>query len=145
MKPGVRQRVVAAESLHRITDEGAYSNVVVANLPADLQTVERQFVHHLVLATVRNLIRWDVAIESLAGRGTDAIDPLVLAFLRVLSQEILGDGRAAHGAVDSAVEATQELGVGRARGFVNALGRRLAGTEPPSPGPKATSTSVSSS
>jgi 16S rRNA (cytosine967-C5)-methyltransferase len=131
MKPGVRQRVVAAEMLHRITDQGAYSNVVVANLPDDLPSVERQFVHHLVMATVRNLIRWDAAVESLSGRDTDAIDPLVLAILRVLAQEVLGDERAAHGAVDSAVEATQELGLGRARGFVNAIGRRLAEAETP--------------
>lgn len=131
MKPGVFQRVVAAESVHRITDEGAYSNVVVANLSPDLDRGERQFIHHLILSTVRNLIRWDVAIEAEAGRSTSEIDPLILSILRVLAQEVIGDGRAAHGAVDSAVEAAQELGHGRARGFVNAVGRRLAEADPP--------------
>ncbi len=131
MKPGVFQRVVAAESVHRITDEGAYSNVVVANLSPDLDTSERLFVHHLVLTTIRNLIRWDAAIEEAAGRDLDEIDAMVLATLRVLAQELLGDGHAPHAAVDSAVEATHTLGVGRARGFVNAVGRRLAGAVPP--------------
>ncbi len=131
MKPGALARVVAAESVHRIMDDGAFSNVVVANLSPDLDGGSRQLVHHLVLATLRNLLRWDVAIEAAANRGTDAIDPLVLSILRVLAQEVLGDHRAAHGAVDSAVEATQELGLGRASGFVNAVGRRLAQADPP--------------
>ena len=131
MKPGAFQRVVAADSLHRITDEGAFSNVIVANLSPDLDTSERPFVHHLILATLRNLIRWDVAIENAADRAVTELDPLVLSVLRILTQELIGDGHAAHGSVDSAVEAIGELGLGRAKGFVNAVGRRLAKADPP--------------
>jgi 16S rRNA (cytosine967-C5)-methyltransferase len=131
MKPGVSQRVVAARSLHRVTDEGAYSNVIVRTLPAGLDAAQRAAVHHSILATLRNLIRWDVAVEHATRRPVDEIDPMVRAVLRIMAQELLGDGHAAHGVVDSSVEAIRELGHGRAAGLVNAAGRVLAGSEVP--------------
>ena len=131
MKPGVIQRVVAAESLHRITDQGAYSNIVMRRLSPDLDTSERIVVHHVVLDALRYLIRWDAAIEAVSNRSIDDIEPMVRAVLRILAQELIGDGHAAHGAVDSCVEATRELGHPRAKGFVNAVGRKLAIAEAP--------------
>ena len=132
MKPGVLQRVVAAEAVQRIADDGAFSNIVVRQLSPDLDASERSGVHHTILETLRNLIRWDAAIEAASERPVSDLDPTVRALLRVIAQELLGDGHAAHGVVDSAVDAATELGSGRAKGFVNAVGRKLATMEAPS-------------
>ncbi len=123
MKRGVRTRVVAAEILTRIIDEGAYSNVVIRTGTNDLEHRDSVFVQRLVYTAIRYLRRIDRTIETYANRTPDAA---VLPVLRIGVGEILFTDGDTYAAVDSAVEAVRELGSPRAAGFVNGLLRTVA-------------------
>jgi len=131
MKRGVEARVVAATLLQRVTNEGAYSNVVVRTGTQDMERRDALFVQLLVYTAIRYLDRIDRTIDQRVSRE---IDPVVRAILRVGVAEILFTDGEPHAVVDSAVEATRALDVPRASGFVNGVLRNVARHgEPPLP------------
>jgi len=132
VKRGVETRVVAADLLTRILDEGAYSNVVIRTGTRDLQPRDAAFVQVLVYTAIRYLLRIDRTIETYARRDVDAT---VLPVLRIAVGEILFTDGDDYAAVDSAVEATRAVGAPRASGFVNGLLRTVVRRgEPALPG-----------
>ncbi len=69
----------------------------------------------------------DAAIQRLAGRPADRLDPPVAAALRLGLYELLfTDSTPDHAAVDQAVELTKAAGAPQAAGLVNAVLRRAA-------------------
>ena len=82
----------------------------------------------LVYEALRNLAGIDEAISRATPRKLDRIQPEVLSVLRIGTAEVRCMRRAAHSAVDKAVEATRELGKPGATGFVNAVMRSVSRT-----------------
>ncbi|MGB5167064.1 MAG: transcription antitermination factor NusB [Acidimicrobiia bacterium] len=131
MKRGVEARVIAATLLHRIVEEGAYSNVVVRTGTQDLERRNALFVQLLVYTAIRYLDRIDRTIDA---RVTREVDQIVRSILRIGVAEILFTDGERHAVVDSAVEATRAFDVPRASGFVNGVLRNVARHgEPPLP------------
>jgi 16S rRNA (cytosine967-C5)-methyltransferase len=124
----VSARSVALEAIRRVIDEGAYSNRVMPGLltRSGLDSRDRAFAMELAFGTLRRLIPLDAAIAAAADRPVDRITPPARHVLRLGAYQLLDAGVAPH----AAVSATVDLVPGRARGFVNAVLRRLASNPP---------------
>jgi 16S rRNA (cytosine967-C5)-methyltransferase len=88
---------------------------------------ERAQAQRLAYGTVQRRGTADAAIERLAGRSPNLLDPPVLAALRLGLYELLfADATPDHAAVDQAVELAKAAGFAHASGLVNAVLRRAA-------------------
>ena len=126
MQPeGLSTRAFAANTLRRVLDEGAYSNVVMANQSMG-DRVDRGLYQRLVFETLRYLPSIDEAIARATSRSIDRIQAEVLAVLRIATAEMRHLRRPAHSAVSLSVDAVKELGKDRAAGFVNGVLRTVA-------------------
>ena len=128
MKPGVAVRVAAADVVKRITDEGAYSNVILRAAGEPFDVRDRKSFEHLVRVTIRYLLPIDRALDAALNRPLDDLDPAVRAVLRVGGAELIVDRTEPYAVVDSAVEAARAAGAGRASGFINGVLRSVSRT-----------------
>jgi 16S rRNA (cytosine967-C5)-methyltransferase len=114
-------RRVALDALHRIEHDGAYANLVVPAILArsPLDGRDRAFVTDLVYGTTRMRRACDFAVDRFVVKEPV---PEVRTVLRLGAYQLLFAGVPAH----AAVSATVGLAPARARGFVNAILRRVA-------------------
>lgn len=122
-------RSLALTALRRVTEEGAYSNLVIPSLlsASGLDRRDRALVSELAYGTIRRVIPLDHAIGSAASRPVDRITPGALSVLRLGAYQLLYTEIPAHAAVGETVA----LAASRERGFVNAVLRRLSVSPPP--------------
>lgn len=114
-------RATALRALRRIEDDGGYANLVLASElgRSDLERRDRAFVTALVDGTTRMRRACDHLIDRFARR---AVDPDVRRVLRLGTFQLVWLGTPAHAAVAATVEEAPR----RARGFVNAVLRRVS-------------------
>src|SRR5688572_29168822 len=128
--PLVKQtaRTVALEAIRRVTDEGAYSTIVVpgALRRSRLDERDRAFATELAFGTIRHLLPIDRALDRVASRPVHRMSPGARAVLRLGAYQVLFTDVARHAAVGETVGLARD----RERGFVNAVLRRLS-VEPP--------------
>ncbi len=129
-------RSVALEVIARVIDDGAYSNRLLPALlgRSGLDPRDRAFATELAFGTLRRRLILDAKIERVADRPLDKVTPPEALNALRLGAYQLAAGVAPH----AAVSATVDLVPGRARGFVNAVLRRLAAS--PEPPPEGTGT-----
>jgi 16S rRNA (cytosine967-C5)-methyltransferase len=124
-------RAVALETIRRVVEDGAYSNLVLpaALRRAHLSREDRALTAELTYGTLRRRLVLDHAIAPHLRRGIDATPPEALAILRLGTYQLLFTRIPSYAAVSSTVD----LASGRQRGFVNAVLRRIeqAGANPP--------------
>ena len=116
-------RNVALRCLERIDHEGAYANLVLA---AELERCtldprDRRFVTELVNGTTRMRRACDASIERFLSTEPE---PSVRSALRLGTYQLMFAGVSPHAAVGETVGCVPK----RARGFVNAVLRRVAAT-----------------
>ena len=118
-------RSVALEVIGRVIDDGAYSNRLLPALLArsGLDMRDRAFATELAFGTLRRRLVLDAEIERVANRPLDKVTPPEARNALRLGAYQLPPRVAPH----AAVWATVDLVPGRARGFVNAVLRRLGG------------------
>ncbi len=118
---GVTSRRVAAEALQRISDEGAYANLVLPALLArsGLDERDRGFVTELVYGTTRMRRSCDWLVDRFV--LTD-LDPQARALLRIGAYQLVFLDTPPHAAVSATVDAAPR----KLRGLVNAVLRRVA-------------------
>src|SRR6266516_2597044 len=121
----MHERRRALELLRRIERESAFAAPLLVN--------ESGFVRTLVLGVLRWRSRLDFVVQSLANRK---IEPQILDVLRLGAYQLLFMDVAQY----AAVAETVELAPRRARGFVNAILRRITRGEAPAPNDLATRT-----
>ncbi|MGZ8735275.1 MAG: transcription antitermination factor NusB, partial [Acidimicrobiia bacterium] len=123
-------RDLAIEALVRV-DEGAYSNLMLPSLlrGSGLDGRDRAFATDLVYSSLREQRALDHLLTPLLTRSIDALDPDARAALRVGAYQLRA-GVAPHAAVGETVTAIGRRNP-RAKGFVNAVLRRLAVSGPP--------------
>ncbi|MGI8684839.1 MAG: transcription antitermination factor NusB [Acidimicrobiales bacterium] len=116
----VTSRSVALHALNRI-DEGAYANLVLPGLldASPLDRRDRAFTTELVYGSTRMRRALDFLIDRLVDRPLDAD---VRNILRLGAYQVAFLRTPAH----ASVSATVDLAPDRARGFVNAVLRRLS-------------------
>jgi 16S rRNA (cytosine967-C5)-methyltransferase len=121
----MNERLRALELLRRIERESSFASLLLHN--------ESGFVRTLVLGVLRWRSRLDFVIDQLSARG---VEPDVRDVLRLGVLQLLFTKTALHAAVSETVD----LAPIRARGFVNALLRRLTREGEPEPRDLATRT-----
>ena len=119
------ERERAYELLRRITDQKLYASLVLQN--------ETGFVRTAVLGVLRWRSRLDFVIASFAGRRIDKIDRAALDVLRLGAHELMFMDSAEYAVVSESVNLAARH-ANRARGFVNAVMRRIAAGPVPEPG-----------
>lgn len=124
-------RSVALEAIRRVTDEGAYSTIVVpgALRRSRLDARDRAFATELAFGTIRRLLPIDRALDGVASRPVARMSPGARSVLRLGAYQVLWTDVAPHAAVSETVGLARD----RERGFVNAVLRRLASAPPPAP------------
>lgn len=132
---GSAARAVAVEALVRI-DAGAFSNLVLPRLLAAsrLDARDRALVTDFVYGTLRHRGHADHLIGLAADRSLASLDPPVRAALRLGAYQLMS-GVPPHAAVAATVGTLASGPAVRARPYVNAVLRRVAGLGPPWPWP----------
>jgi 16S rRNA (cytosine967-C5)-methyltransferase len=125
LKTPSNERQRALQILRRIERESAFASLVLQN--------DSGFVRTLVLGVLRWRSRLDFVIDSFA-KG--AIEPEIRDILRIGALQLLFMNVASHAAVSETVSLVPL----RARGFVNAILRRIASKPLPEPPDAATRT-----
>lgn len=128
MKPSPARRV-AYDVLHEVGAQDAYANLALAGHlgGSDLSRADRGLATELVYTTLRRRGTLDAVLATVVTRPLDQVDPRVLDILRMATAEHMYLGKPAHAVVDSAVTLVQSVGAGSARGFANAVLRKVTG------------------
>jgi 16S rRNA (cytosine967-C5)-methyltransferase len=131
-------RDVALAALGRV-EEGAFANLALPGLLArsGLGPGDRAAVTDLVGGTLRLRAALDTALAPLSRQPLARLEPLVRNGLRLGAYELLFAGTAPHAALHEVVGSVRRAGNQGQAGYVNAVLRRLAGTEPRWPDPAA--------
>jgi 16S rRNA (cytosine967-C5)-methyltransferase len=117
-------RRVAFTVVRRVFEQGAFADRALHAEAAELEPRERAFATALAFGTVQRRGTLDHVIARWSSRPLTALDPQVLAALRLgLFQLLFMDGVATHAAVNESVELVKREGRGGAQ-LVNALLRR---------------------
>jgi len=118
-------RRIAYDLLRRIDDGGAYANLVTpaALASSDLSDADRRLVTDLVYGTTRMRRACDAAVDRFVA---DPPDPATRTLLRLGVYQLVFAGIPPHAAVSETVG----LAPRRVRGFVNAVLRRVAASQP---------------
>jgi 16S rRNA (cytosine967-C5)-methyltransferase len=116
-------RSVALEAIRRVTDDGAYSTIVIpgALRRSRLDARDRAFATELAFGTIRHLLAIDWVLDRVASRPVARMSPSARTVLRLGAYQVLFTDVAPHAAVGETVG----LAGDRERGFVNAVLRRL--------------------
>ena len=122
---------MALKAVRRVTDEGAYSNLVIPALlsRSGLPPRDRDLAAELAYGTLRRLLRIDHALAPLLDRPLSQASPAARAALRLDAHQLLFMRIPDHAAVSETVA----LLPARERGFANAVLRRLAREGAPEP------------
>jgi 16S rRNA (cytosine967-C5)-methyltransferase len=117
-------RRIALDALVRIDVDGAYANLVLPPMLArsQLSARDRAFATELVYGATRLRGSLDWAIDRFVRPGID-VEPQVRNAMRLGAYQLLMLGTSPHAAVSTSVD----LVPARARGFVNAVLRKIAG------------------
>ena len=129
-------RDVALDVLGRV-EEGAWANLTLPGTLArsGLGPGDRAAVTDLVSGTLRLRAALDTALAPLSRQAISRLEPLVRNGLRLGAYELLFAGTAPHAALHEVVGSVRRAGHQGQAGYVNAVLRRLAGTEPHWPDP----------
>ena len=124
-------RATALELVRRVTDEGAYSNVLMPRLleRSGLAARDRSLAMELGFGTLRRLIPLDHVLARFLERPLVRAESVSRAALRIGAYQLLYMRIPAHAAVGETVSLVPE----RQRGFVNAVLRKVSSSEPPAP------------
>ncbi len=119
-------RTTALCILNRV-DSGAWADQLLRrHLTADrFDARDRGFITELVFGVLRHRMLLDHYLAQLSDRPLQRLDHAVLNALRMGAYQILNLRVPAYAACDRTVRSVQEVGLGRAKGFVNAVLRSL--------------------
>ena len=119
---------MAFDALRRVNGEGAYANLVLAELlnARGLGGRDAAFATELLAGTCRAQGSYDLIIAAAAGRPLSSLQPAVLDLLRLGAHQILAMRVPAHAAVATTVNLAAATVGPRVTGLVNAVLRRVA-------------------
>ncbi len=126
LNPG---RLAAGQVLLEV-EQGRHADRALSRLaPPDGR--DRALAWQLVLGVLRHRGAIDGAIDAVSTRAVETLDPPVRAALRVATWERLYGRAPDHAVVDQGVALAHALGAPQARGFANAVLRRVAPVDVP--------------
>ncbi|MCP4395148.1 MAG: methyltransferase domain-containing protein [Alphaproteobacteria bacterium] len=117
---------VLFEVLHRKhTLDEAFEAAVGRDSESDFNRQDRAFIRNLTAVILRNLGHIDYLINMYLKRPVPRKNIKIKDVLRIGIAQLLFLDTASHAAVDTSVRLVEELGLGRYKGLVNAILRRL--------------------
>jgi 16S rRNA (cytosine967-C5)-methyltransferase len=121
-------RLAAFELLRAVDEQDAYANLALPRLLANHRLAGRDagLATELGYGTLRALGTLDEVLARCVDRPLDEVEPGVRDLLRLGAYQALRTRVPAHAAVTTTVDLARAVGLGRARGFVNAVLRRVA-------------------
>jgi len=122
-----KARKVALETLMKITNEGAYSNIALDNAlsSVDLKDDDKALATELVYGTLKRLVTIDEMIARNSTTPLNKIEGIVLAILRMSAYQLKYLDRIPdYAVVSDAVDLAREVNP-RVTGFVNAVLRSI--------------------
>lgn len=121
-------RGVALDALRAITGQGAYANLVTAELidSHHLEPRDAAFTTELVFGVCRMLGSYDAVIEAAGGRRLGTLQPAVVDVLRLGTHQLLGMRVPPRAALAATVDLAGVRIGERVTGVVNAILRRVA-------------------
>jgi len=121
-------RIAAFEVLLRIERDRGYSSVLLPQFESKLADKDRALCHELVLGVLRKRYLLDRSITQFA--GAKKLDIEVLVSLRIGAYQLLFLDRIPdHSAVNDSVTLVQRAKKSSAKGFVNAILRKIASND----------------
>src|SRR5262245_38021785 len=124
-------RSVALDVLAAVRERDAYVNLLLPALLTERGLAERDaaFATELAAGTVRMRGLYDAVIDQLATRPLADLDQMVLDVLRLGCHQLLSMRTPSHAAVSTSVDLVRARVSRRPAGLVNAVLRRVAGTD----------------
>ncbi len=130
---GIDSRRAALSVLEQVRTGKAFDLALDRGI-AHLAEPDRRLAHELAAGVLRYRSVLDSHLASLVPRGWSSVAPELQDILRLGAYQLTRLDRVpGHAAVDISVELAKEHGGARPAAFVNAVLRRLAGTQPPAP------------
>jgi 16S rRNA (cytosine967-C5)-methyltransferase len=123
-----RARRLAFDALRLVNGEGAYANLVLADLLAErhLEGRDAAFATELVAGTCRLQGTYDAVIVAASGRSLGSLQPAVLDLLRLGAHQLLSLRVPGHAAVAAMVDLAAATVGERVTGLTNAVLRKVA-------------------
>lgn len=120
-------RRAAYDVLHEVGASDAYANLALSKVLAGsgLSTADKGLATDLVYTSLRHRLTLDAVLSRFVNRPLTKVDPRVLDILRMAVTEHLYLRKPPHAVVDSAVRLTGSVGGPSAKGFVNAVLRKV--------------------
>ena len=120
-------RVIAHNLLMMVLERGqALDNILERDEKfLELSTRDKAFVRMLVATTLRRTGQLDDMIKKASGRDDAPTPPALHHLLRMAATQIVFMNVPDYAVVDTAVAMSEELNLGRSKGFVNAVLRRI--------------------
>lgn len=121
-------RHAAYSLLHAVYRDGAYANIAWPRLLRGAQLAEndRRFATELAYGTLRHSGQLQTIIEAAGGKRFSQIDRELRWVLLLGAYQLLYLSTPPHAAVSESVELTDTIKRGRAKGFVNAVLRKVS-------------------
>jgi 16S rRNA (cytosine967-C5)-methyltransferase len=131
VKPSPARRC-AYDVLHQVGSQGAYANLALSEHlgASQMSRADRGLATDLVYTTLRRRGTLDGVLATVVTRPLQDVDPRVLDVLRMATCEHMYLAKPAHAVVDSAVNLVASIGAGSARGFANAILRKVTSRSP---------------
>ena len=128
---GLDSRKAALSILEQVRSGKAFDAALDRSV-SSLTEPDRRLAHELAAGVLRQRSALDSHLAPLVPRGWSSVAPELQDILRLGAYQLTNLDRVPnHAAVDTSVELAKENGGARPAAFVNAVLRRLAGTEPP--------------
>ncbi len=120
-------RLLAFDALRAVHSQGAYANLVTAELlaQAGFEPRDAAFATELVSGTSRLEGTYDRVIEAASGRSLSTLQPAVVDVLRMACHQVLSMRTPMHAAVASSVDLAGVAINERVTGVVNAIVRKV--------------------
>lgn len=126
----IGEREIALAVLLEITEEGAYSHIVLNDVLSKYQYLEkkeRAFITRVVEGTLEHMIELDYIIDSFSKTKTRKMKPVIRAILRMSVYQLkYMDSVPTHAVCNEAVKLAVKKGFSGLKGFVNGVLRNIA-------------------
>ncbi|MEO8088682.1 MAG: transcription antitermination factor NusB [Gemmatimonadales bacterium] len=130
---GISSRRAALSILEQVRAGKAFDQALDRGI-GNLAEPDRRLAHELAAGVLRQRSVLDSHLAPLVRRGWSSVAPELQDILRLGAYQLTTLDRVpSHAAVDTSVELAKENGGAKPAAFVNAVLRRLAGTEPAAP------------
>jgi len=123
-----KARSLALEVLNRVSDEGAYANLLLPKLlkKANLDERDAAFAQELAFSTIRWQLTYDEIINKVSTRPSGSMDRILLNCLRLGAHQLLQMRVPAHAAISETVELVRQQCGEKVVGFSNGVLRAIS-------------------